>query len=132
MKIAVTYENGEIFQHFGHCETFEIFTVEDGAIQKSEVVSSAGQGHGALATFLAEQDVRVVICGGIGGGAKAALAAARIMVFGGVTGNTRDAVEAYITGSLEFDPNANCSHHDHGGHTCGGCGKHGCGGHGCH
>ena len=130
MKLAIPYENGEIFQHFGHCENFEIFTVEDGKIQSSKVVSSAGQGHGALAVFLAEQDVKVLICGGIGGGAKAALAAARIMVFGGVTGKTRDAVQAYITGSLEFDPNANCAHHDHGGHACG---SHGCGNcHGCH
>ena len=130
MKIAVTYENGEIFQHFGHSENFEIFTVENGAIQKSEVVSTTGQGHAALAVFLAEQDVRVVICGGIGGGAKAALAAVKIMVFGGVTGNTRDAVEAYIAGSLEFDPMVNCTHHEHGEHSCG---SHGCGNcHGCH
>ncbi len=130
MKIAVTYENGEIFQHFGHSEQFEIFTVEDGAIQSSEVVATEGQGHGALAVFLADRDVRVLICGGIGGGAKAALAAANIMVFGGVTGLTRDGVEAYITGSREFDPMVNCTHHEHGAHTCG---SHGCGNcHGCH
>ena len=127
MKIAVTCENGEIFQHFGHSEAFEIFTVEEGAIQKSEVVSTAGQGHAALAAFLAELGVRVLICGGIGSGAKAALAVANIMVFGGVVGSTRDAVEAYITGSLEFDPMVACAHHEHS------CGSHGCGGcHGCH
>ena len=135
MKIAIPYENGEIFQHFGHTERFEIFDVENGAIVKSEIIETAGQGHGALAAFLYEQGVRVLICGGIGGGAQAALSTVRIAVFGGVTGKTRDAAEAYITGGLEYDPSVRCTHHE-GGHSCGGCHSGGCGGgcgsHGCH
>ena len=84
MKIAVTYENGQIFQHFGHTEQFKIYTVENGKIVSSEVVDTNGSGHGALAGFLSEQSVAVLICGGIGGGAQMALASAGIQLFGGV------------------------------------------------
>ena len=67
MKIAVTYDNGSVFQHFGKTENFKIFEVENGAIISSEVVGSNGAGHSALAGFLADAGVDVVICGGIGG-----------------------------------------------------------------
>ena len=103
MRIAVTYENGQIFQHFGHTESFKIYDVED-----------------------------VLICGGIGGGAQAALAAAGIKLFGGVSGDADKAVEAFINETLDYDPDVKCSHHEHShgeGHTCG---EHGCGSHSCH
>ena len=92
MKIAVTYENGQIFQHFGHTEQFKIYTVEDGKIVSSEVVDTNGSGHGALAGFLAEQNVTVLICGGIGGGAQMALVGAGIKLYGGVSGSCDEAV----------------------------------------
>ena len=143
MKIAVTYENGQIFQHFGHTQQFKVYEVEEGKVVKSEVVDTNGSGHGALAGFLSAYDIEVLICGGIGGGAQNALAQAGIRLFGGVSGNADAAVEALISGSLEFNPNVQCNHHghDHGeGHNCGShghsCGGHGheggCGNHGCH
>ena len=129
MKIAVTYENGQVFQHFGHCENFKIYNVEDGKVTDSQVVSAVGSGHGALAGFLKQRDVDTLICGGIGGGAQAALAEANIRLIGGVQGNADEAVQAFMNGTLAFDPNVHCTHHDHGeGHSCG---SHGCGGH-CH
>lgn len=67
MKIAVTYENGEVFQHFGHTETFKVYEVEDGKILSSEIIGSDGNGHEALAGLLANQRIDVLICGGIGG-----------------------------------------------------------------
>ena len=67
MKIAVTYENGQVFQHFGHSGQFKVYEVEDGKVIKSEVVGTNGQGHGALAGFLLQGNVDVLICGGIGG-----------------------------------------------------------------
>ena len=70
MKIAVTYENGTIFQHFGHTEQFKLYEVEDGNIWKEEVVDTNGSGHGALAGFLEGHQVDTLICGGIGGGAR--------------------------------------------------------------
>ena len=96
MKIAVTYENGQIFQHFGHTEQFKIYTVEHGKVVSSEVVDTNGSGHGALAGFLSEQNISVLICGGIGGGAQMALANAGIQLFGGVSGSCDDAVNALL------------------------------------
>lgn len=135
MKIAATYEDGQVYQHFGHTAQFKVYSVEDGAITSSQVVDTNGTGHGALAGFLAERGVGTLVCGGIGGGARQALAAAGIEVFGGVSGNADEAVAALVAGTLAFDPNAACSHHeghDHGdGHTCGNHAEgHSCGGHG--
>lgn len=132
MRIAVTYENGQIFQHFGHTEAFKIYDVENGAVQNAAVVSTNGSGHGALAGFLSENGVDTLICGGIGGGAQMALATAGIRLYGGVAGDADEAVQALLAGTLGYNPNVRCSHHDHEhgeGHTCG---QHGCGNHGCH
>ena len=132
MKIAVTYENGLIFQHFGHTEQFKLYEVENGAVVAAEVVGTDGFGHGALAGFLQGKGVHALICGGIGGGARSALADAGIVVYGGVSGEADAAVQAFLSGSFRYDPDAACSHHGEGhGHNCGGhsCGSHGCGQH---
>ena len=133
MRIAVTYENGEIFQHFGHTQQFKVYDVQDGKILGSEVVDTNGSGHGALAGVLTALNADVLICGGIGGGAQMALAAAGIRLFGGVSGSADAAVEALVAGNLAYNPNVKCNHHGehhHGeGHTCG---DHGCGSHSCH
>lgn len=125
MKIAVPYEDGKVYQHFGHSEKFKIYTVENGNVL-GEVVDTDGTGHGALAGFLKTRGVDVLICGGIGGGAIAALGSAGIRVFGGVEGETDAVVEAFLKGDLSYDPNVKCSHHEHEHgeeHTCG---EHGC------
>ena len=131
MRIAVTYENGEIFQHFGHTEQFKIYDVQDGKIIASEVVDTNGSGHGALAGVLSALNVDALICGGIGGGAQMALEAAGIRLYGGVSGSADAAAEALAAGKLDFNPHGRCDHHDHHGegHTCGshGCGSHSCG-----
>lgn len=130
MKIAVTYENGEIFQHFGHTETFKIYDIADGKVVSAEVVDTNGSGHGAMAGFLIAHGVDTLICGGIGGGAQNALAQAGIRLFGGVSGNADEAVNALLAGNLGYNPNVHCDHHDHeAGHSCG---DHGCGSHSCH
>lgn len=128
MKIAVTYENGQIFQHFGHTETFKVYEVEDGKIISSEVVSTNGSGHGALAGVLNNLHADTLICGGIGGGARAALDEAGITLYGGVSGDADKAVEALLAGTLTYDPDVTCSHHDEQHHD-GSCGSHGCGDH---
>ena len=58
MKIAATYDNGSIFQHFGKTEFFKVYEVEDNKIVSSEVIGSNGTGHGALAGLLAERGFR--------------------------------------------------------------------------
>lgn len=119
-KIAVSYENGEVFQHFGHTKEFKLYTVEDGKVIAEEIVPTMGSGHGLLADLLLLNGVNVVICGGIGGGARAALAEKGIALRGGVTGSADEAVRAYLAGTLQFDAEVHCSHHAHGnGHSCG-------------
>lgn len=133
MRIAVTYENGQIFQHFGHTGQFKLYDVENGNIVKEEIISTLGSGHGALAGFLKMYGADTLICGGIGGGAQTAVAQAGIKLFGGVSGSADDAVKALLDGTLGYDPEVKCSHHEHehGEHSSS-CGSHGCSNHGCH
>lgn len=119
MKIAVTYENGEIFQHFGHTEQFKIYEIVEDNVISSEVVSTMGNGHGALAGFLKEQQVDTLICGGIGGGAKQALEEVGITLYGGASGEADQAVEALLADQLNYNAEVECSHHHEGEHSCG-------------
>ena len=130
MKIAATYDNGNIFQHFGKTEFFKVYEVEDNKVISSEVISSNGTGHGALAGLLAEQGISVLICGGIGGGAQSALAEAGIELCSGAQGDADTAVDAYLKGEL-VSTGVNCDHHHHeDGHSCGSHEDgHSCGGH---
>lgn len=132
MKIAVTYDNGNIFQHFGRTESFKVYDVEDNKVVSSEVIGSNGVGHGALAGLLADRAVDVLICGGIGGGAQQALADAGVELVTGAEGDADQAVEAYLKGEL-ISTGANCDHHHHeDGHSCGDHGDgHSCGSGGC-
>ena len=124
MKIAVTYENGQIFQHFGHTEQMKIYVVENDEVVSSSVVSTNGSGHGALAGFLRREQVDVLICGGIGGGAQMALAEAGIKLYGGCSGDADRAVQNLLNHTLMYDPCVKCDHHE-GGHDCGhDCGSH--------
>ncbi len=131
MRIAVTYANGEIFQHFGHTEKFKIYDIENNTTVGEQIVDTMGSGHGALAGFLSANGVDTLICGGIGAGAQNALSEAGIKLYGGVSGNADEAVKALLDGSLMFNPDVKCSHHGHhsGEHNCG-TDKHGCGGNG--
>lgn len=131
MKIAVTYENGQIFQHFGHTKQFKLYTVEDNKVVAEKVIDNGGTGHGALAGILGGQQVDVLICGGIGGGAQQALAQAGIKLYGGVSGSADEAVEAFLTDKLNYNPDVQCSHHGHDHHHGDSCGSHGCGSNHC-
>ena len=135
MKIAVPFENGQVFQHFGHTETFKLYEIENDEIVSGEIVSANGSGHEALADFLANLSVNVLVCGGIGDGAQTALTGAGIEICSGAQGDADAAVRAYLKGEIE-SAGVNCDHHhDHDGDE--GCGSHcgggcsGCGG-GCH
>lgn len=134
MKIAVTFENGNVFQHFGHTEKFKIYDISNGKIVNESIVDTNGSGHGALAGFLKENSVDTLICGGIGNGAKQALAEAGIKLYGGVVGNADSAVNDLLQDKLNFNENVHCEHHDHSHHDHshheGHCGEHknGCSG----
>ena len=130
MRIAVTYENGEIFQHFGHAEQFKLYDIQDGRITGEQILDTNGSGHGALAGFLQAAEADALICGGIGMGAQMALADAGIRLYAGVQGSADDAVKALAAGTLAYDPDARCDHH--GRHHDGDCGKDHCAEHHCH
>ena len=126
MRIAVTYENGNVFQHFGHTERFKVYDVEDGKVTIATTINTNDSGHGALADILKKCNVNTLICGGIGDGAKRALAEAGITLYGEVSGSTDQAVEDLIAGKLKFDSEAVCPHRgehhndtygEHGGHA---------------
>ncbi len=124
MKIAVTYDKGNVFQHFGHTEEFKVYEVEDNKIINSEIVSSNELGHSALAYLLEENKINVLICGGIGGCAIGALRDYGIELFAGINGNADKAVNDYLEGKLIQMNEANCNHHEHqheGEHACGHC-----------
>ena len=131
MKIAVTYENGQVFQHFGHTEQFKIYEVTDGRVTGSSVTDTNGSGHGALADFLRQRGVDALICGGIGGGARTALEQAGIRLYGGVSGSADQAVADLLAGTLAFNPDVSCTHHDSQAHSCSdhACSEHSCGNH---
>lgn len=139
MKIAVTYEDGQVFQHFGHTQYFKVYEVDSGKVSGAQVLDAQGEGHGALAGLLARAGVDTLICGGIGGGARQALAQAGIKLYPGVTGGADQAVEALLAGTLAYHPDTLCNHHHHGdGEGCGhhhadgeGCGHHHGDGEGC-
>lgn len=122
MRVAVTYDNGNVFGHFGRTEQFKVYDIEDGKIVNSQILGTNGEGCGALAGILNIAEVDALICGGIGGGAQMALEEAGIKLYAGASGSTDAAVEALIAGTLDASGEANCDHHDHEhgeGHSCG-------------
>ncbi len=130
MKIAVTYDQGMVFPHFGHTEQFKIYEIKANEVVSTEIVNTNGTGHCALASFLTELGVEVLICGGIGMGAINNLMKAGIEIFPGVMGEADMVVEDFIAGILEYDPNTRCNHHDH--EHDHNCGEHDCGSHNHH
>ena len=132
MRIAVSYNNGNIFQHFGQTNRFKLYDAKDGCIIGTMEIEALDCGHEALASFLGSLHVNMLICGGIGGSARAALEEAGVLLYGGVTGSADEAVAALLAGTLVYDPNIHCKNHDGEAHTCG----HACGSHpscaGCH
>lgn len=117
-KVAVSYCDGDVFQHFGHSQQFKVYNVVNGEITQTTIVDTNGNGHGALVQLLGNLQVNALVCGGIGAGARDALAKLNVTVFGGVTGDADDAVQCLLNGNLQYDPNAQCNHHD-GDHHCG-------------
>ena len=122
MRVAVTYDNGNVFGHFGRTEQFKVYDIEDGKVINSQILDTNGEGCGALAGILNIADVDALICGGIGGGAQRALVEAGIDLYAGASGNTDDVINEFIAGTLDASGEANCDHHEHehgDGHVCG-------------
>jgi predicted Fe-Mo cluster-binding NifX family protein len=102
MKIAVASDNGMITEHFGHCEGFMIFDVENNQIVKSEMIDNpAGHRPGFLPNFLNDMGINVIISGDMGGGAIDIFNKKNIEVIVGASGSAEVAAEAYLQGSLK-------------------------------
>ena len=141
MRIAVTYNNDQVFQHFGHTSFFKIYDIENGRISNEQIIDTMGREHGSLTGFLKEVSADTLICGGIGGGAQRAMEAAGVELYTGIKGNADEAVKAYLAGTLRKNGGPSCNHHDgeghhHHEHNHDGkepydheCGTHGCGHH---
>ena len=133
MRVAVTYEQEMVGQHFGRTEQFKVYDIADNEIKAAQIIDTNGTGHGALAGFLRAAEVETLICGGIGMGARMALEEVGIELLPGVEGKADEVVRDYLAGKLKYDPNTECHHHNHEheeGHEC--HHGHGCGEHGCH
>jgi predicted Fe-Mo cluster-binding NifX family protein len=121
MKIAVATMQGEVSQHFGHCEKFMIFEIKDNeVVSVDEIINPIQHSHGQLPTMLMQHGVNIVIAGGIGIGAKQLLQKADITVYSGVSKDAKEAVNLFLSGKL-VDANTDCGHHhgdnhDHGQH----------------
>ncbi len=120
MRIAVTYENGEIFQHFGHTELFRLYDVEDGRVVHRMTIRPKNAGHEAMAAVLRKAGADMLICGGIGAGAQQALEEMGIRLCAGVSGSSDAAVESFLRGTLRYSGQSTCTAHD----AEGGCGHH--------
>lgn len=122
--VAIPFENGEIFQHFGKASAFKLYTLEGLSITNSEVVKVEGSGHDEIGLWLVWHAVTTVICGTIGPGAMGVLVGAGIKVFPGLSGATDTAITALIDGSLVAQLQSTCSHSCHSCHGCHGCHGH--------
>ncbi len=120
MKIAVPFDNGQIFQHFGKSAYFKIYDTTSIFVLESEVVETAGMEHlhGSLAEFFKEKGVQIIICGGIGEGAINALNAAGIQVLTGAQGEADETVKACLKNEIKLNTGSTC------GHGCSGEGHH--------
>lgn len=128
-KIAIPYDNGRIFRHFGKSTQFKIYTIENDEVVASEVENTDGAGHEAIGLWLVQRGVSAVVCGDVGFGAQGALAAAGIALLAGVEGPADDAIAKLLAGTLVASNAANCGHGRGAGGCGGGCGH--CPGH-CH
>lgn len=132
MKIAITSENDQVFQHFGRTPEFTVFEIENKKIKEMKKEPTGETGHGALAGFLADRKIDILICGGIGEGAQIALAESGIKLVAGTQGCVTQIIEDYLKGNLSNNSNFTCNHHHHDHNTENSCGDHGCGnGHSC-
>lgn len=112
MKIAVATSNNQISEHFGHCEEFTIFECENQSIISSEKIENPGHKPGFLPNFLADQEISVIITGGIGKNAILNFEERGIKVITGATGSMEDAVKIYLEGKLESSGSI-CNKHEH-------------------
>lgn len=111
--IAVPCVESDVYGHFGHCPRFMIYTIQNAEITSEQALDTTDKGCQLLAPYLKEHGVKIVICGNIGAGAKNNLLNQGIQVFPGASGHAKKQVESFLAGTLAYNENAQCAHHDH-------------------
>jgi predicted Fe-Mo cluster-binding NifX family protein len=112
MKIAIASEGEQVTQHFGHCEHFVVYEVENGEVKNKESVKNPGHKPGFLPVFLSERGVNVIVSGGMGGGAIDIFNEKNIEVIIGAQGSCDSLIAKYISGDLESTGSV-CHQHEH-------------------
>ncbi|MFA5449775.1 MAG: NifB/NifX family molybdenum-iron cluster-binding protein [Clostridia bacterium] len=112
MKIAVACEGKQITEHFGHCQNFMIFEVENDKIAGVNSLPNPGHRPGFLPNFLNELGVNVIVSGGMGGGAINIFNEINIKVVTGAKGDAETAVKQYLSGNLKSTESV-CHEHKH-------------------
>ena len=110
MKVAVSYENENIFFHVGDTKEFKVYEIENGNIINTEILASTGKGRQMVVDFLTANHCNVLICNEICSGAKGAVEEVGVEVYGAVTGNADEAVEAFLRGELKDGDTVICNH----------------------
>lgn len=124
MKIAVPYENGQVFQHFGKAAQFKIYEAIDDEIISQEVVDTQGTGHKAMLDLMKEKQINVLICGGVGVAAVGGLLDAGIQILGGAEGSADEQVADFLGGKLHFEDPGACAGCPASGGCATSCGSH--------
>jgi predicted Fe-Mo cluster-binding NifX family protein len=112
LKVAVASEGKMVTEHFGHCENFNIYETENGKIIKSESIPNPGHKPGFLPNFLNDLGVKVIISGGMGGGAIDIFNEKGIEVIVGAEGVAEASVNSYLQGNLKSTGSV-CNEHQH-------------------
>lgn len=115
MKIAVACEGKVVSAHFGHCEGFMIYNVEDGKVTVNEFKPNPGHRPGFLPVYLKEQGADVIIAGGMGETAQMLFNENGIEVVVGAQGSCDEVVNKYLDGELKSTGSV-CHEHQHEGH----------------
>lgn len=120
MKIAIPYNEGNVFEHFGRTKSFKVYDLQNGVIENTVFINADGSGHSELISMLKSVDVELVLCGGIGGKAIQMFNNLGIDVYTGATGNTDDVLRGFMDGSLKLNNTSTCDHHhdDSEEHSC--------------
>jgi predicted Fe-Mo cluster-binding NifX family protein len=114
-KIAIPTRAEQVDDHFGHCEYYTVFTIEDGKVSNEELYKSP-EGCGCksnIAPLLASIGVKTMLAGNMGMGALNVLNASGIEVIRGCLGNVKDVINGYLNGEVS-DSCVGCHSHEAG------------------
>ncbi|MDM8534198.1 NifB/NifX family molybdenum-iron cluster-binding protein [Clostridiaceae bacterium HSG29] len=112
MKMAIATVSNQVSGHFGHCDGFTVYTINDNKVISKEFLQSPTHQTGVLPKFLADNDVNSIVAGGMGKRAQDIFNSFNIDVIVGVSGDIDQVVETYLKSELK-STNSICDEHQH-------------------